>query len=225
MAAFNILSTAPPSVILNPQHPQYSDAVAGIFKLGGVEYLKKQEVAHIAVGRKDVSACWKYGVAIVRKNDKKQFYYCFDCESNKKTQPLLALCGTSPARYHMKNVHSRDPETGDKLAKDAVIGAVYQLVEQKNYNTFKALLIRWFVCCQLAFFMLENTIFRDLIVYLNAALGGFLPKARSTLRTWIMAEYDSQKEALKEELKASDSKVHISFDIWTAGSWIGIISL
>jgi hypothetical protein len=42
-------------------------------------------------------------------------------------------------------------------------------------------------------------------LYLNAALGGLLPKARSTLRTWIMAEYDSKKEALKEELKASDS--------------------
>jgi hypothetical protein len=105
----------------------------------------------------------------------------------------------------MKSFHNRDPDTGNKLVKEATKGAVYQLVEQKDYNTFKALLIRWFVCCQLAFFMLENTIFRDLVLYLNAALGGLLPKARSTLRTWIMAEYDSKKEALKEELKASDS--------------------
>ena len=226
MAAFNIISSTPPSVILNPQHPRYSkDAAASVFKLGGVEYLMKREVAQITGRRKEVSACWKYGVAIVRKHDNKQFYYCYDCERDKKKQPLLVLYGTSPARHHMKNVHNRDPDTGNKLVKEAAKGAVYQLVEQKDYDTFKALLIRWFVCCQLAFFMLENTIFRDLIVYLNTALGGLLPKARSTLRTWIMAEYDSQKEALKEELKESNSKVHISFDIWTAGSWIGIISV
>jgi hypothetical protein len=125
----------------------------------------------------------------------------------------------------MKSVHNRDPDTGKKLEKEVIKGAVYNLVEQKNYDVFKGLLIRWFVCCQLAFFMLENTIFRDFIVYLNAALGGLLPKATSTLRKWIMAEYELKKEALKEELEASNSKIHISFDIWTAGSWIGIISI
>jgi hypothetical protein len=92
-------------------------------------------------------------------------------------------------------------------------------------DTFKALLIRWIVCCQLAFYMLENTAFRDLVAYLNAALGALLPKARATLRKWIIAEYDDRKIILKTELQESVSKIHISFDVWTAGNWIGIISI
>jgi hypothetical protein len=148
MATFTIITSAPPAVILNPQHPEYSeDAAASTFKLKGVKYLLKKEVARIAPNRKEVSECWKHGVAIVRKHDKKQFYYCYDCKRDKKPQTLPVLCGTSAARYHMKSFHNRDPDTGNKLVKEATKGAVYQLVEQKDYNTFKALLIRWFVCC------------------------------------------------------------------------------
>jgi hypothetical protein len=73
--------------------------------------------------------------------------------------------------------------------------------------------------------MLENTVFRELISYLNTALGALLPKARKTLRTWIIAKYEERKEVLKVELQQSISKIHISFDIWTAGNWIGIISV
>jgi hypothetical protein len=61
--------------------------------------------------------------------------------------------------------------------------------------------------------MLENTVFRELISYLNTALGALLPKARKTLRTWIIAKYEERKEVLKVELQQSISKIYISFDI------------
>ena len=222
----SILTSVAPAIILDPHNPGYcKDAVSSTFKVNGIEYILKREVARIGGARKEVSKCWKYGRALVRTEDKKEYYYCLECERNKRPQTLPKLNGTAAGRYHMKNAHNRDPDTGDKIVKEAVKGAVYQLVERKNYDVFKELLIRWFVCCQLAFFMLENTIFRELVVYLNAALGGLLPRARSTLRRWIMDEYNSRKEALKEELAVSASKIHISFDIWTAGSWIGVISV
>ena len=126
----------------------------------------------------------------------------------------------------MKSCHNRDPDTGvveglKVLPKDAV----FTVVEKKNMDTFKALLVRWIVCCQLAFSILENKVFRDLIAYLNSGFGKLLPKATATLRKWIFAEYEERKAVLKAELQASISKIHISFDIWTAGNWIGVISI
>jgi hypothetical protein len=129
----------------------------------------------------------------------------------------------------MRTVYLRNPDTGDVVSPQELLKGpkqvVYSLVETKDINTFKVLLIRWFVCCQLAFFMLENSVFRELIVWLNTALGALLPAAQSTLRRWIIAEYEERKTVLKAELQASISKIHISFDIWTAGNWIGIISV
>lgn len=225
--AFNLITNrtaaASPTIILNPRNPAYDqDAISSWFTIAGVDYMRRGAVKRT----KNVSKVWIHGEAVVRKHDKKAFYYCYDCEDKKMEQSMLALDGTSSARLHMKNYHNRDPDTGVVGAvKEVAKGAIFTLTEQKNLDTFKALLIRWFVCCQLAFFMLENTVFRELISYLNTTLGALLPKARSTLRTWIVAEYNERKDVLKAELEQSISKIHISFDIWTAGNWIGLISV
>ena len=52
--------------------------------------------------------------------------------------------------------------------------------------------------------MLENSVFRGLVK---------LPQASTTIRKWTMGGYKAKKEALKEELSLSISRVHISFDI------------
>jgi hypothetical protein len=103
--------------------------------------------------------------------------------------------------------------------------AVYCVGNKTDKGDFKRLLIRWIVVCQLAFFMLENSVFRELIELLNTTLAGMIPKASASIRKWTIGEYEAKKEELKEELAASISKVHLSFDMWTAGNWIGIISI
>ncbi|KYG40534.1 hypothetical protein M433DRAFT_77779, partial [Acidomyces richmondensis BFW] len=215
--------TASTTFVLGPNNPGYcKESIPSIIRLGGDEYSRKGTVSKRKNGRKGISKVWQFGEALVRRSDKKEFYYCYDCEALKDSQPLLVLDGTSTARHHMRIKHYRDPDTGviavpkEPLKRDKQ--AVYTVVEAKQINVFKAYLIRWIVCCQLAFFMLENSVFRELIIWLNAALGALLPAARSTLRRWIIAEYEERKEVLKAELQASFSSIHISFDIWTAGN-------
>jgi hypothetical protein len=231
--AFHVLfqgattAAANPSVTLNPDSPRYcKDDPPSSIELGGVKYMRKKVLAKKS-DRKEPSLAWSFGEKIYKVLDKRPFYYCYDCEDSRSGQQLPSADGTTGARVHMKAYHNRDPDTGVVTAKalkkdkDKVIS----FIKEESLSTFKGLLVRWFVVCQLAFFMLENTVFRDLITYLSSGLAAYLPKARATLRKWIMAEYEEQKIALKEELEASISKVHVSFDIWTAGSWIGIISV
>lgn len=156
----------------------------------------------------------------MRRNDNKRVYYCYDCERNGFKQKLFIINGTTGAREYMARVHRRNPDTGieaealPKALPKAQQSSFFELVDRKDYDVFKALLFRWIVLCQLAFFMLENTLFRDLIQYLNTSLAALLPKARSTLRTWILSESWAQKSKIVKELKSSRSRVHISFDIW-----------
>jgi hypothetical protein len=56
---------------------------------------------------------------------------------------MLALNGTTSARIYIRNCYNRNLDIGVVGgSKDVLKGAVFTLVEQKNINTFKALLIR-----------------------------------------------------------------------------------
>ena len=102
---------------------------------------------------------------------------------------------------------------------------LYALVTSANMGLFKKLLVRWVVYCQVAFIMLENKYFRELLACLNKGIANLLPRARATLRGWIMTEYEEQKQLVKEELSHAVSAVHLSFDLWSAPNGIAILSI
>ena len=180
------LTTSPPpeDVILNPRHPSFRKAVAeGVFKVNGAQYIRKKDKARKGDKAKEWSSVWQFGVALVRLDNKKEFFYCCQCENKQMEQTLPALNGTTNCRRHIIKTHRINPDTG-KVIEQATVDpdASNEVVIRKSNNTFKGLLVRWFVCCQIAFFMLENKYFRELVTYMNAALGALLPKAASTIR-------------------------------------------
>ncbi len=196
------------------------------FKIDGQQYARKKETAAVACERTKVSKVWDWGEPLIRVADKAVVYYCYECEVNTKRQPLLVITnGLGSAGRHMKRAHGRNPKTGLPMGIQPAAGSSSELVNTKNYDVFKLLMLKWFVLCQLALFMLENTYFRALMSYMHAGLGGLLPKATSTLRGWIMTEFDTQRGLLAAELSKSLSKVHITFDIWTASNQRGYIAV
>jgi hypothetical protein len=56
------------------------------------------------------------------------------------------------------------------------------------------------VYCYIAFRMVENEHFRDLIKFLSSSLGGLLPRAVSTIRGWITEVYLAEKVTVEREL-------------------------
>ena len=98
-------------------------------------------------------------------------------------------------------------------------------ISTHRYDEFKRLLIRWIVYCHIAFRMLENQYFRNLLAAIDIGLASLLPKASATLHNWIKEEYEERKEGLIEELVAAISSIHLSFDIWTSPNRYSIISI
>jgi hypothetical protein len=229
--AFSILrsttnTTTTDQVTLYKDNPAFDKAKAPPeFKIDGQLYHRKGEVARNTKRRAQPSKAWQFGEILVRVSDRKEVYYCYDCEVSKRKQQLPILSGTKAALYHMEHVHKRDPETGDVRTIPGAKQEVFTLVKQSSFDTFKLLLLRWFVFCQMALFMLENLYFRELIKYLNIGLSGLLPKSAKTLRNWIMEEYENQQKTVAAELSSSLSRIHITFDIWTAGNFVGFLSI
>jgi hypothetical protein len=215
------------SVTLDESSPSFEpEKQLTRFKLDSIDYMRKSEVASLRKARDKKSPVWRFGEALVRLNDKKEVYYCYQCEREGKKQKLPVLNGNKGGLDHL-TYHKRDPKTGElnPVIKGSPMTTFYSLVDKKDFNTFKELLIHWFVWCQLAFFMVENQVFRELIAYLNEGLALLLPRARSTLRQWIMDEYLKQKAELKAELSLSLSRIHLAFDIWTASNRLGYLSV
>jgi hypothetical protein len=140
LLSFN--TTPSPAVILDPKSPYYDEAaVSEVFEFKGLKYRRKKTIARSIDPRKEQSLVWQYGETIVRQDNKKEVYYCYQCERNKSKQNLPVMSGTTAGRNHLKS-HNIDPDTRLPLVKEVVKGAILEVVTKKDKATFKALLIR-----------------------------------------------------------------------------------
>ena len=108
--AFSVLTGTPkePPLILNPKRPAFvKGARPTRFKLRGVEYMRHEEVATLTKGRAGNSMVWRFGEKLIQVSDKKEFFYCYNCERNGSTQKLPSMNGTQNARLHLHKEHNR----------------------------------------------------------------------------------------------------------------------
>jgi hypothetical protein len=99
------------------------------------------------------------------------------------------------------------------------------LFYQSTFEKWKTLFIRWIVYCHIAFFQIENKYFREMLISLFPKLNDLLPKARSTIRGWILDEYKRQRSFIMHDLSTSLSAIHLSFDLWTSPSQVPILAV
>jgi hypothetical protein len=215
------------TVTLDTNSPEFEKELQlDEFTLLGVCYVRKNSIAKKAERRRKVSPIWQFGETLVRKKDGKEVFYCYLCERGKRNQSLPILNGTGPGLEHIAT-HGIDKDGKPLPLKpaDQKVVEFGELVMVKQFETFKRLLIRWIVYCHLAFLMVENIYFRELIEYLNKGLAGLLPQAKSTLRHWVLQEFQMQKAVIQVELSDSLSSIHLSFDLWTSPNHMAIISV
>ncbi|KAK2680425.1 hypothetical protein RAB80_002218, partial [Fusarium oxysporum f. sp. vasinfectum] len=154
---------------------------------------------------------------------------------NKKEISLYALVngGTSGALRHLRKDHHLlagevDSETTEsepprrrqrqRTVLDLQKQAVDRLaIPKSKAELFKDLLLHWIVDADIAFSAVEHPDFRKLLGLLNEELvDELLPRSGVTIRSWLEAEYRSQKELLRSKLAASLYKKHLTFDLWTS---------
>jgi BED zinc finger len=101
------------------------------------------------------------------------------------------------------------------------------LVSAIDADKFRWMLIKWIVSMHIALSVVENKHFRELIITIAPALEKFVVHSGTTIRRWIRSEFEKQRLIIKKRLAKARSKIHISFDLWTAPNhrtFVGVVA-
>lgn len=140
----------------------------------------------------------------------------------------------STALSHLISDHNMDKNTGllkkqsDPVQDQPTIEdypTERSLIWSRNFDTFKQLLVRWIVCCHIAFFQFENLYFRRLLFFIYPGLEKLLPKAASTIHGWVIRAFETRKDELRKGLRSACSTISISFDLWTSPNAFGVLGV
>ncbi|KAH8621778.1 hypothetical protein IG631_23655 [Alternaria alternata] len=158
-------------------------------------------------------------------------------EAKRRQQELPAVSnGNSTALDHLDSTHKIDKVTGESesFRGDSVDTSQpsisdYQdmksIVFAPRLDRFKELLIRWLVCCHIAFFQIENGYFQDLLFDPFPPLANLLPKAASTIRQWVISALEERKERLRHGMHDARSSILLSFDLWTSPNYLAVLGV
>jgi hypothetical protein len=92
-------------------------------------------------------------------------------------------------------------------------------------DQLEVLYVRFITACSLPFRLVECPEFRALLGYLNSDVDTWLPGTHETVKVWILREYGTQKERLKQRIQSAKSRIHISCDLWTSPNSLAILGV
>ncbi|KAK2931623.1 hypothetical protein FoTM2_009139 [Fusarium oxysporum f. sp. vasinfectum] len=153
---------------------------------------------------------------VVGNREKGDFWLCNQCDKKKEIS-LYALVnsGTSGALRRLRKDH--DLLVGEVDSETIESEPPRRRQRQRTAELFKELLLRWIVDADVPFSVVEHPDFRKLLGLSNEELvDELLPRSGVTIRSWLEAEYRSQKELLRSQLTTSMYKKHLTFDLWTS---------
>lgn len=66
---------------------------------------------------------------------------------------------------------------------------------------------------------------RALIKVFNRLLCNFLYKSGNSIKALLLRDFEKRMKRLKQDLKRSKSKIHISFDLWTSPDKLAMLRI
>jgi hypothetical protein len=89
----------------------------------------------------------------------------------------------------------------------------------------RKLIVEWIIDRRHSFNEVEAESFRKIIAYIDAAAESKLPKSGKTIRADIIRYFHEAKSTIIELLSTAHSKIHLSFDLWTAPNYIPMLAI
>ena len=92
-------------------------------------------------------------------------------------------------------------------------------------RTLEQLYVNFQISCNQPFSLIRATSFRSLIRYINPDADDLLPESPSTAKALIMNQFAIEKEAMRHQIQASRSCIHLSLDSWTSRNHLPILGV
>ena len=173
------------------------------------------------LARKKQRTSWvfRYGSEVISKKTSKVWWWCQICRRSDVDK--LMTVSTSHIKNHLKSQHEINEDEPDLrhtlAAGKSSENVITALTTQAEVDHFKSALIYWLTCQHIPYSEIEAETFRNFVAACSVTAESLLPRAKATVRGWIIAEFESQGNRIRDNLLAkSKSQVHLSFDLWTA---------
>ena len=230
-------SPTPTSSVVTPCTPLPSRR-ADCRRIHTVEWLLIGHKANIRRGS-EASAIWEHGDEYIdlARPDTSLTWICNYCDS------IVAIRknGASFNMFrHLKDKHGillkrtrtiREEEDDNASVLSRESSASQQtpsgfgaLFVRCDVDKFRNLLLQWIIQQQVPHSAVEQQEFRDLLLYLQPSLERYLI-SRNTITNWVLNEYTKAQSTIKTLLARAQSRVHLSFDIWTSPSVMPILGI
>ena len=195
----------------------------------------KRYIPESWLSKKRSRASWisEYGSFIVEVVDGQLGTVSWCCTVNGCEKMFNAI-STSSAGVHLNNIHRIfDAQTDEPAAKrprqsvlEMQVSASNAPILRPTADSFKNLLLSWIIHNDLPFTIVEDPYFRQLLALFNEhLLKSLVPESDTTIRRWIVARFEQEKEDLKTTLASTKYAKHLSFDIWTSPNTYAVIAV
>jgi hypothetical protein len=152
---------------------------------------------------------------------------------------------TTNARDHLRNYHGIDANSDGETRVRNIQIAIQAAIEacaanphkQKRLdtdtpvdrvldgNSVEALFVNFIASCNLPLRLVECNEFRAFLTYLNDDINAHLPTSDTSIRKWVLRQFNAEKERVKHRVQNPRTKIHLSLDIWTSPNCKPIIGV
>jgi hypothetical protein len=165
---------------------------------------------------------WKHAEEITE--DKKKFWMCTRCWEDKEPRFIIfTQYSNKSIEKHLDEMHNTTEKP--RLQVTPADESAFSIPSIFNWERLKLRLIEWVVVMHITFSQVENDWFRRFLAALSPSLEQWIPRAGNTVRAWILAEFGRRQEEIREGLRSSKSRIHLSFDLWTSPNNIAFVGV
>src|SRR5438552_8601661 len=94
-----------------------------------------------------------------------------------------------------------------------------------DYLLFRERFIDWVVSDNISFNGASSDKLKAVLETLNSKAKSVFPDSHSTVHNWMMKDFEILKERIREEHHSAQSKINLSFDIWTAPNHLPFLGI
>lgn len=158
---------------------------------------------------KHKSWVWNYGKCTfyIENGKKKAHWHCDECTKNKMHKVLQAS-STTWIRNHLVEEHQiHRPKYQASIVpimmnasgqENSIINSIKP--RAVDIAQFRRLITKWMCVSRQAFIAIEHPLFREMIAALSLDAAQMIPSSGTTIRNWIIREFERQKMVLIERL-------------------------
>lgn len=184
----------------------------------GVQFERQNRAVSRRRGVKQ-SPIWALGTYYTANNGKKEAWLCSQCNAFIKLGNSTGNAATHLIKHHPNAIQEATsmppPRPSPRPSPSPSPAPQRTLYHDVNIEKWRAKLLRWMIQDHIPFAQVQSEAFRSMLIELYRPIGPYIVSG-TTIRTWINEEYELAVDQIHSWLRDADSRVHISFDLWTS---------